>query len=109
MFASNCSPCHGEFGEGGVNPTQPNDIIAPISTSEYLKTHDDFTLKAVISEGQPNLGMSPFGTSFGGPLSDDEIEAVVTFLRSWEANPPVEIPPEAKSGQPSQDAELMIC
>lgn len=108
LFTTNCAPCHGEFGEGGVNPAQAADIIAPISTGEYLRTRDDFTLRAIISEGQPNLGMSPFGTNFGGPLSDEEIDAIVAFLRSWEANPPVEVPPEVKSGQAALDAETIF-
>ena len=38
--------------------------------------------------------MSPFSTSFGGPLDDSDIDAIVDFLRSWEADPPVELPPE---------------
>jgi mono/diheme cytochrome c family protein len=94
LFNTNCSPCHGQFGEGGANPTRPGDIIVPISTGEFLKTRDDVTLKAIISQGQPNFGMSPFGSSFGGPLSDDEIDAVVAYIRTWETNPPVELPPE---------------
>ena len=94
LFAQNCSPCHGDFGEGGPNPTRPGDIIAPISSAEYLKTRGDTTLRAVIRQGQPNFGMSPFSTAFGGPLDDDEIDSIVAFLRAWEAAPPVEFPPE---------------
>lgn len=94
LFSENCQSCHGEFGEGGANPARQDDVIAPISSSEYLKTRDDVTLKAIISRGQPNFGMSPFGTAFGGPLDDDEVEAIVAYIRSWEANPPVELPPE---------------
>ena len=93
LFAQNCSPCHGDFGEGGPNPTLPGDIIAPISSSEFLKTRDDTTLHAIIAQGQPNFGMSPFGTAFGGPLEDNDIDAIVAYIRSWEANPPVELPP----------------
>ncbi len=37
LFAANCASCHGDFGEGGQNPTRADDIIAPISTGEYLK------------------------------------------------------------------------
>ena len=99
LFAQNCSGCHGASGEGGPNPTRQGDIIAPISTAEFLKTRDDFTLKAIISQGQPNFGMSPFGASFGGSLDDDQIDAIVAFLRSWEANPPVELPPEVANVQ----------
>ena len=94
LFATNCSSCHGSFGEGGPNPTRQGDIIAPISSSEFLKTRDDVTIQSIITQGQPNFGMSPFGTAFGGPLTDEEITAIVSYIRSWEANPPVEIPPE---------------
>ena len=94
LFERNCAACHGQFGEGGPNPARPRDIIAPISTSEYLKTRDDFTLQAIISQGQPNLGMSPFGSANGGPLEDDEIMAILAYMRSWEANPPVDLPPQ---------------
>jgi mono/diheme cytochrome c family protein len=94
LFVENCAPCHGDFGEGGPNPTRPDDIIAPISSAEYLRTRDDATLRAVIAEGQPNFGMSPFGTAFGGPLDSADIDSIVSFIRAWEANPPVEVPPE---------------
>jgi mono/diheme cytochrome c family protein len=94
LFSTNCAPCHGQFGEGGANPTRPGDIIVPISTGEFLKTRDDVTLRNIISQGQPNFGMSPFGSSFGGPLSDEDIDALIAYIRSWEANPPVELPPE---------------
>jgi len=94
LFSKNCSICHGDFGEGGPNPTRPGDIIAPISSAEFLQTRDDATLRAIISQGQPNFGMSPFSAAFGGPLSDEEIDALVAYIRSWQAKPPVEFPPE---------------
>ncbi len=102
LFAKNCSPCHGQFGEGGPNPTRPNDIIAPISTAEYLKTRDDYTFRQIIAQGQPNFGMSPFGISFGGPLDEEEIDAIVTYLRSLEISPPVELPTEVASSPLSE-------
>jgi ubiquinol-cytochrome c reductase cytochrome b subunit len=94
LYVQNCASCHGDFGEGGANPSLAGDIIAPISTAEYLKTRDDSTLTAIIAQGQPNFGMSPFGLSFGGPLDESEIEALVAYMRSWESNPPVDVPPE---------------
>jgi mono/diheme cytochrome c family protein len=94
LYSDSCAVCHGEFGEGGANPARPGDVIAPISSAEYLSTRDDITLRAIIEQGQPNFGMSPFGTAFGGPLDSEEVDAIVAFMRSWEANPPVELPPE---------------
>jgi mono/diheme cytochrome c family protein len=99
LFADNCSACHGQFGEGGPNPSRPGEIIVPISSAEFLKTRDDFTLRNIISQGQPNFGMSPFGSAYGGPLNDDQVDAIVAFIRGWENNPPVELPPEVSSGQ----------
>jgi mono/diheme cytochrome c family protein len=95
IFAENCSICHGQFGQGGPNPARSDDIIPPISSAEYLKTRDDTTIRNIISQGQPNFGMSPFGDINGGPLSTDEMDALVAFIRSWEANPPADLLPVA--------------
>ncbi|MDH5508442.1 MAG: c-type cytochrome, partial [Anaerolineae bacterium] len=96
LYVENCSSCHGDFGEGGPNPSKQGDIIAPISTAEYLSTRDDLTLRAIISQGQPNFGMSPFGLSFGGPLDTGEVDVMVKYLRSWQADPPVDLPPQVE-------------
>jgi len=96
LFAENCAFCHGTFGEGGQNPARNNDIIAPISSAEYLTTRNDFTLFTIIAQGQPNFGMSPFSLVFGGPLNDDQINAIVSYMRYWEVDPPVENPPEVQ-------------
>jgi len=90
LFAENCSSCHGAFGQGGPNPAITGDIILPISSADYLKTRDDATLRNIISFGQPDYGMSPFGDANGGPLNDEQLDALVEYIRSWEANPPVE-------------------
>ena len=104
LFAQNCAVCHGDFGEGGPNPSRPSEIIVPIGTAEFLKTRDDATLRSIISQGQPNFGMSPFESTNGGPLSADEVDAIVAFIRSWEAKPPVELPPEVAAARVSLDA-----
>jgi mono/diheme cytochrome c family protein len=113
LYVTHCATCHGDFGEGGPNPSRPDDIIAPISTLEYLKTRDDFTLQSVIAQGQPNFGMSPFGSSFGGPLEDEKVDAIVSFMRSWEENPPVELPPEVEVKDtitlPIEDIYAQLC
>ena len=89
LYAENCSGCHGKSGEGGPNPSQAGDIIAPISSAEYLGTRDNATIRNIISQGQPDFGMSPFGAENGGPLDGEQIDAIVAFIRSWESNPPV--------------------
>jgi len=94
LFAQNCAQCHGDFGEGGPNPTNPNQIIAALGTAEFLNTRDDTTLYQIIYQGQPDQGMSAFGSGNGGNLDDDQINSIVEYLRSWQANPPVTTPPQ---------------
>lgn len=93
LYAASCSACHGDSGQGGPNPTRAGDMIPPISSAEFLATRDDTTLRNIISQGQPDLGMNPFGSAYGGPLGDEEVDSVVAYLRGWQANPPeVEVP-----------------
>jgi len=108
LFSQYCSSCHGQFGEGGFNPSRAGDIIPPISTAEYLKTRTDETLMNIIAQGQPNFGMSPFGEDFGGPLDQTQLDAIVAFIRSWEANPPVDEPPDFSSETPAAPASSGI-
>ncbi|NQV06829.1 c-type cytochrome [bacterium] len=105
LYAANCSFCHGDFGEGGVNPANPAITLSPISTAGYLGTRDDTTLRAIINQGQPDFGMSPFGLTYGGPLGEDEVGSIVAFLRSWQADPPVELPPEVEQAPRLGDAD----
>jgi mono/diheme cytochrome c family protein len=100
LFQQNCVPCHGQFGEGGPNPAKPGSFIVPITTSEFLKTRDDITLRAIISQGQPSSGMSPFASTNGGPLDDTQIDAIVAYLRSWESKP-LDTLPEQPTPAPS--------
>ncbi|MDP1779066.1 MAG: c-type cytochrome, partial [Anaerolineales bacterium] len=104
LFAENCSDCHGASGQGGSNPSRHGDTIAPISSSEYLKTRDDDTIRIIISFGQPDFGMSPFGAEKGGPLDDEQLDAVVAFIRNWESNPPAEAPAANADVQPETPA-----
>jgi mono/diheme cytochrome c family protein len=102
LFATNCSACHGQFGQGGPNPARPGDMIPPISSAEFLGTRDDTTLRNIILQGQPDLGMNPFGSAYGGPLTDDQVDSVVAFVRGWQANPPQVPPAEAATPTPAQ-------
>jgi menaquinol-cytochrome c reductase cytochrome b/c subunit len=91
LFVANCAFCHGELGEGAPNPAQPGDVIAPISTAEYLASRTDDSIRAAVSEGLPQFGMAAFATTHGGPLQADEVDAIVAHVRSWEDDPPVQM------------------
>ncbi len=105
LYSDNCAACHGQLGEGGVNPMNPSGTITAITTAEFLKTRNDETLRAIITLGLPNSGMSPFGSANGGPLDDSEIEAIVAYLRSWESKP-LEVMPPTPQPSPSSSPAL---
>jgi mono/diheme cytochrome c family protein len=88
-FVEQCSTCHGEFGEGGLNPSRPGSIIPPISSQGFLADFTDDTLFNIVSNGLSDRGMAAFSQRNGGPLDDAKIELIVSYIRHWETNPPV--------------------
>ena len=49
--------------------------------------------------------MSPFADKFGGPLSSEKVDLLVDFMRGWEDNPPVDLPPDVPTApQGTEDA-----
>ncbi len=78
LFAQNCAICHGAGGKGdgplGQNLTpRPGDL-----TGSHLTTHTDGDLYWWVSHGIPGTGMP----SFTGTLSDQDIWALIRFIRS---------------------------
>ncbi|HKZ51432.1 MAG TPA: c-type cytochrome [Dehalococcoidia bacterium] len=71
LYMGNCARCHGEQG---------NRIpIAPLNAKGFLDTKTDADLVKIIDEGQ---GIMPgLAKDRGGPLSDRDITAVVSYLR----------------------------
>lgn len=86
IYATYCSACHGPDGRGGPNPATPGDLIPSIRSIEYLGTRDDDTIRAVIEQGQPSLGMGAFGSAYGGALGRAEVDALLAFVRSRESS-----------------------
>jgi mono/diheme cytochrome c family protein len=88
LYSLNCVECHGADGEGGiiqgVEGLEGFNMKA-IHSQDEMYTRDDQTLAEIITYGQPNLGMQPFGSAYGGALSPTEIDSLVAFLRySWD-------------------------
>lgn len=91
LFAEHCAECHGEAGEGGEIKDKPGQVTAPLNSDDFLVGHFDDTIFQLISYGQPGEGMQAFGLAYGGPLTDQEINAIIAFMRSW-AEPEEEAP-----------------
>ncbi len=80
LFKNNCVTCHGANGEGDIGPA--------LNDSTFLKTTADDTIFSVISSGVPGTQMPAWNQSHGGPLTDENINHLVAYLRSWQATAP---------------------
>ena len=88
LYSVNCGECHGDDGKTtvitGVKGLENKQVIA-INSTDVMYTLNDTALADIISYGRPDSGMTPFGKSYGGPLSPTEIESIATFMRyTWD-------------------------
>jgi mono/diheme cytochrome c family protein len=100
LFEINCSGCHGIKGEGipGLAPalndrsfftqrleevgwegTLEDYIVATVSTGRPISTRPD----QYVGGGKP--AMPAWSQNFGGPLRDDQVHDLATFVLNWEA------------------------
>ncbi len=73
LFLADCSMCHGLKGEGGVAPSLKGLNLQSEAGKAYARK--------VIAEGAPNNpSMPPFAQRLGGPLSEAQIDSLITYL-----------------------------
>jgi mono/diheme cytochrome c family protein len=99
LYSVECSECHGPDGDvtviEGVEGLE-GTFVSPISSKDVMYTRTDETLVNIISQGQQDLGMPPFGSTYGGSHSPAEVEYIVAFMRyTWDDR--VEMPADAVS------------
>jgi mono/diheme cytochrome c family protein len=70
IYATSCLGCHGQEGQGRVPPNFP-----PLHFNEN-------TLM-IVRDGHENKYMPAFGEVAGGPLNDQELEDLNTYMASW--------------------------
>lgn len=80
IWSFNCASCHGLDGQGAVGPA--------LNSSQFLHSATDAQMELLVSVGVPGSQMSAFSQDHAGPLTSEQIKAVVTYIRSWEANAP---------------------
>ena len=93
LYEEQCAKCHGQTGEGGeVKDVEglEGTYLKAINSDDYLFTRTDETTYNVVDYGQPGLGMPAFGLANGGQLNNQQINAVVVFVRSWDSRIVVE-------------------
>jgi mono/diheme cytochrome c family protein len=80
IWEFNCSSCHGVNGEGVTAPA--------LNSQQFLQSATNEQIEGLVAVGVPGTQMSAYSLDFGGPLTLEQIKAVVTFIRSWEPDAP---------------------
>ena len=84
-FASTCASCHGAGGEG------VSGVFPPLNGSEVLAAQPETIAKIVLNGLQgpvtvAGVGYNGLMPAFGGILTDTQIAAVLTHVRSFSSN-----------------------
>jgi mono/diheme cytochrome c family protein len=103
--AAGCARCHGVEGEGGAIPNDPSGRTAPslrtASLADKLRANPNYVHLAVsyggvVVSGNVNSPMPAWSAEVGGPLNEQQIEAVVTLVESWAEEAASEAPEEVE-------------
>ena len=90
LYTANCSRCHGPEGQG--TPRAPS-----LNVKGLLTNTSDQALQQIITSGVPGTAMP----TWGDRMTDAEIQAIVGFIRQWEAAAPeVAVPAKGGGGGP---------
>ncbi len=84
LFVENCVVCHGVDGQGRVGASLAKD---------WPSIRPDLRIRSTIANGIPGTVMPAWSQANGGPLTEEEIDALVVYISSWETGGPREIPP----------------
>jgi cbb3-type cytochrome c oxidase subunit III len=78
LYRDACASCHGARGEGGEGPALANRVLLAHASDTYLVEN--------VRRGRRGTSMPAFGSPSPTHrvLSDGDIEAIVSFIRTWE-------------------------
>jgi cytochrome c oxidase cbb3-type subunit 3/ubiquinol-cytochrome c reductase cytochrome c subunit len=74
-----CAVCHGNAGEGYTADQAPR-----LAQPDWLASASDGFLRDVIVDGRAGSTMSAWGNSRGGPLNLPQVNALISFMRTWQ-------------------------
>lgn len=82
LYGRMCAVCHGPNGEGYKADQAPR-----LAQEGLLVSASDAYLRTAITYGRIGTTMSAWGKERSGPLSADDVNAVIKFLRTWQKSP----------------------
>ena len=90
LYDAHCAVCHGPAGKGdGPGARVVRQPMRDFSDPAAMRAVDDRFLFEIIKKGSSQFGRSNAMPAWGMKLSDEEIRAVVAYIRSLASrNPP---------------------
>ncbi len=80
LWATNCATCHGTMGEGVTAPA--------LNSQEFLAGVTDEQIHGIVAGGVPGTAMPAWLADYGGPLTHEQIDALVAYVDSWKPDAP---------------------
>lgn len=101
LYGRYCALCHGASGEGYAA-----DNATRLRGQGFLSTASDDLIALAIARGRTHTAMAGYHERFGGPLSDEQVERLVTFIREWQTEPALALSAEPATGDSENGAVL---
>jgi mono/diheme cytochrome c family protein len=89
LYTANCSRCHGPEGQG-------TQRAPSLNVKSFLTDTSDLAMEQIITNGIPGTAMPAWGTR----MAESDIQAIVGFIRQWEATAPEVASPVRGGGGP---------
>lgn len=80
LFDKNCASCHGKGAIGGDSPR--------LDAKEFFKLTTDEQMHNLVATGVSGTEMPAWSIDYGGALTDEQVNQLVTYIRSLEPNAP---------------------
>lgn len=100
-FARMCAVCHGPSGQGYAADQAPS-----LTRPDFLAAVEDGYLRTAILDGRGGTTMSAWSSLHGGPLSPQDADAVIAFLRSFGDRPHAALDDSAVTGDSARGDKL---
>jgi len=83
LYQAHCAVCHGPTGKGdGPGMKVVRQPVQDFTDAAAMASRDDRFLAEIIKKGGSQFGRSNAMPAWGMKLSDDEISALVVYIRS---------------------------